>query len=237
MDKNEQFSFLWEHFHIPCQLLISRLNGDGFIANETRIQTVVPLAYLHVGLHIVSDALAGKAYYVQRCWKTQYRSLPQILVGLLYSRCEICMCVCVCGGGVFLSSAFLLLPIFSSFSNNAARHDLPNRQSVSPVRPGPVRSGQVKSGPVRSGQVSSVSQSLSQSIQNVSQTWALPPYLLVVMSKILWVCGPTFYAIICYNDIKYTRYFVKFRVLQIPISETNVRIVFYLFITQFLQRP
>ena len=30
----------------------------------------------------------------------------------------------------FLSWSFLLLPIFSSFSNNAARRDLPNRQSV-----------------------------------------------------------------------------------------------------------
>ena len=37
--KTKQFSFLYEHFHIPCHLLISRLNGDGFIANETRIQT------------------------------------------------------------------------------------------------------------------------------------------------------------------------------------------------------
>ena len=35
----KQFSFLYENFHIPCHLLISRLNGDGFIANETRIQT------------------------------------------------------------------------------------------------------------------------------------------------------------------------------------------------------
>ena len=45
------------------------------------------------------------------------------LVGLLYSRCEICVFI-------FLSWSFLLLPIFSSFSNNAVRHDLPNRQSV-----------------------------------------------------------------------------------------------------------
>ena len=30
----------------------------------------------------------------------------------------------------FLSWSFLFLLIFSSFSNNAARHDLPNRQSV-----------------------------------------------------------------------------------------------------------
>ena len=28
-------------FHIPCHLLISRLNGDGFVANETCIQTTV----------------------------------------------------------------------------------------------------------------------------------------------------------------------------------------------------
>ena len=34
----------------------------------------------------------------------------------------------------FLSSSFLLLPIFSSFSNNAARHDLPNRQSINQHR-------------------------------------------------------------------------------------------------------
>ena len=38
-NKTKQFSFLYENFHIPDHLLISRLNGDGFIANETRIQT------------------------------------------------------------------------------------------------------------------------------------------------------------------------------------------------------
>ena len=33
------------------------------IANETRIQTTgTTSVYLYVGLHIVSDALAGKAY-------------------------------------------------------------------------------------------------------------------------------------------------------------------------------
>ena len=34
------FQFLNETLHILCHLLISRLNGDGFIANETRtVQT------------------------------------------------------------------------------------------------------------------------------------------------------------------------------------------------------
>ena len=33
------FSFLYENFHNLCHLLISRLNGDGLIANETHIQT------------------------------------------------------------------------------------------------------------------------------------------------------------------------------------------------------
>ena len=37
--KKKQFSFLYENFHILCHLLISRLNGDGLIAKETRIQT------------------------------------------------------------------------------------------------------------------------------------------------------------------------------------------------------
>ena len=37
--KAKQFSFLWENFRIPCYLLISRLNGDGFIENESRNQT------------------------------------------------------------------------------------------------------------------------------------------------------------------------------------------------------
>ena len=59
--KTKQFSFLYENVRIRCHLLISTLNGDGFIANETRIQTAGTIVYLHVGLHIVSDALAGKA--------------------------------------------------------------------------------------------------------------------------------------------------------------------------------
>ena len=37
--KTKQFSFLSENVHIPCHPLISRLNGDGFIANRTCIQT------------------------------------------------------------------------------------------------------------------------------------------------------------------------------------------------------
>ena len=42
------------------------------------------------------------------------------------------------------------------------------------------------------------------------------------MSKILWACDTAVYAIICYNE---------FRILQLLLLETNVRIV-YLFITQ-----
>ena len=38
--KTKQFWFLLENFHIPIHLLISRLNGDGFTANETLIQTI-----------------------------------------------------------------------------------------------------------------------------------------------------------------------------------------------------
>ena len=40
MDKKRNSSyFLNEKFYIPCHLLISRINGDVFLANETRIQT------------------------------------------------------------------------------------------------------------------------------------------------------------------------------------------------------
>ena len=61
----------------------------------------------------------------------------------------------------FLSSSFLLLLIFSLFSNNATRHDLPNRQSINLQS---VSSVQVRSVQVRSGQVSqSVSLRVSQS--------------------------------------------------------------------------
>ena len=37
--KTKRFSISYNNFHIPCHLLISMLNGDGFKANETRIQT------------------------------------------------------------------------------------------------------------------------------------------------------------------------------------------------------
>ena len=53
----------------------------------------------------------------------------------------------------FFSWSFLKLSTFSSFSNNAAQHDLPNSQSVSPVQ---------------SSQ--SVCQSLSQSSQSVRES-------------------------------------------------------------------
>ena len=145
----------------------------------------------------------------------------------------------------FLSSSFLLLLIFSLFSNNATRRDLPNRQSIN-LR-------QINQSKNQSVTRQSVNQSIynlwetrdlppyllvvmskilscNQSIYNLWETRDLPPYLLVVMSKILWACDTAFYAVICYNYIKH---FVKFRVLQILILETNVRIVYYLFITQF----
>ena len=38
-NNNKQFPFMYGIFHIPCHILIGKLNGDGFIANETRIQT------------------------------------------------------------------------------------------------------------------------------------------------------------------------------------------------------
>ena len=100
--KTNPFSFLYENFQIPCHLLISRLYGDGFIANETRIQTT----------GTTSVSICRPAYFRRTCGKSvlgtnvlgMYRNVLQILVGLLYSRCEICV--------FFLSSSFLLLLIF-----------------------------------------------------------------------------------------------------------------------------
>ena len=37
--KKTHFPFLYGIFHIPCHILSCRLNGDGLIANESRIQT------------------------------------------------------------------------------------------------------------------------------------------------------------------------------------------------------
>ena len=108
--------------------------------------------------------------------------LLQILVGLLYSRCEICVFI-------FLSSSL----IFSLFSNNATQHDLLNRQSVN-----------------QSSSNQSVNQSINQSVSqsSVSQyrtfgKHGVYHHILGVMSKIHWACDTAFYAIICYNDIKH----------------------------------
>ena len=109
--KTKQFSFLYENFHILYHLLISRLNGDDSIANETCIQTTAT----------TSVSTCRPAYcFRQRCWEMQYRNT--ILVGLLYSRCEICVFI------FYLRLSFCSRS--SSFSNNVAPHDLPNHQSI-----------------------------------------------------------------------------------------------------------
>ena len=102
---------MYENFHILCHLLISRLNGDSSVANETRIQTTAT----------TSVSTCRPAYYFrQRCWEMHYRNT--ILVGLLYSRCEICVFI------FYLRLSFCSRS--SSFSNNVARCDLPDHQSI-----------------------------------------------------------------------------------------------------------
>ena len=80
--------------------------------------------------------------------------LLQILVGLLYNRWEIC---------AFISSSFLLLPIFSLFSNNKTRRDLPNRQSINQSINQPIN---------QSINLRQINQSTNQSVsrQSVSQS-------------------------------------------------------------------
>ena len=58
----KQFSFLYENFLILCHLLISRLNGDCLIANETCIQTTGTTSVSTCMPAYCSDALAGKMY-------------------------------------------------------------------------------------------------------------------------------------------------------------------------------
>ena len=101
-----------------CSLLISRLNGDGFIANETPIPTT----------GTTSVSTCRSAYCFRRtCGKSVLgtkvlgNAVPD-LIGLLYSRYEICVFI-------FCFRLSFCFPS-SSFSNNAARHDLPANQSI-----------------------------------------------------------------------------------------------------------
>ena len=121
--KTKQFSFLYEYVHIPCHLLIRRLNGNGFIANETRIQktgttsvsTCRPAYRFRCtcGNSVLSTKVLGNA--------VPERSLLQFLVGLLYSRCEICVFI------FYLHLSFRSRS--SSLLDNAARHDFPDHKS------------------------------------------------------------------------------------------------------------
>ena len=121
--KNETVLFLSKNVHIPCHLLISRLNGDGFIANEIRIQKIGTTsvstcrpAYCFrctCGKSVLSTKVLGNA--------VPERSLLQILVGLLFSRCEIRVFI------FYLRLSFCSRS--SSLLNNAARHDFPDHKS------------------------------------------------------------------------------------------------------------
>ena len=82
----------------------------------------------------------------------------------------------------------------------------------------------------------STNQSINQSINKSINIERLGNNVLLVMYKIVCACNTAFYAIICYKDIKTREHSVKFRVLQIPILETNMRIIYDLFISQILQR-
>ena len=72
---------------------------------------------------------------------------------------------------------------------------------------------------IRSGRVSWTVPNSQSVSPNAWETWGLPPYLLVVMSKLLGAYNTAFYAVICYNDIKYTRTFCKIQ----SFTNTNIR--------------
>ena len=90
---------------MPCYLLISGLNGDGFIANRTRIQTtnttiisICRPAYSFrcaCGKSIVGTKVLGNAL-LERRTNFVWPAVQQVR--------DLCV--------YFLSSSFLLLPIF-----------------------------------------------------------------------------------------------------------------------------
>ena len=105
MKITKQFSFWYENFHIPCHLLISRLNGDGFIANETRIQTT----------GTTSVSTCRPAYCFRRtCRKSILgtkvlgNAVPERITNVGWPAVQQVRDLCV----YFLSSPFLLLSIF-----------------------------------------------------------------------------------------------------------------------------
>ena len=93
---------------------------------------LVPLVYLHVGLHIVSDALTAENVLGT---KVLGNAVQERITNFSWPAVQQVRDLSV----YFLSSSFLLLPIFSLSSNNAARHDLPNSRSVRSGRVGRYR--------------------------------------------------------------------------------------------------
>ena len=109
------------NFSIPCHLLISRLNGDGFIANEIRIQTTgitsvstcrpVYCFRRTCGKSILGTKVLGNAV-LERTTHFGWPAVQQVR--------DLCVYFFIFAGLSFCSRS-------SSFSNNAARHDLPDR--------------------------------------------------------------------------------------------------------------
>ena len=128
-------------------MLNGMLNGDGFKANETRWQTTGTTSVSTCRPAYCFRRTSGKSVLGTKVLRN---AVSERTANFGWPAVQQVRDLCVY---LFLSWSFLLLPIFSSFSNNAARHDLPNRQSVSPVL----------SSPVQSSPVQSVSQSVSQS--------------------------------------------------------------------------
>ena len=48
--KTKQFSFLYENFHVPCHLLISRLKGDGFQSINKYIERLGDMGFTSISL-------------------------------------------------------------------------------------------------------------------------------------------------------------------------------------------
>ena len=105
MDKKRNSFHLYENFHIPYHLLTSRLNGDGFIANETRIQTTGTTSVSTCSPAYCFRRICGKRVLGT---KVLGDAVPERTTNFGWPGIQQVRVLCV----YFLSSYFLFLPMF-----------------------------------------------------------------------------------------------------------------------------
>ena len=103
--KRKSSHFFWGNFHVPCHLLIRWLNGDGFIANITCIQTTGTTGVSTCRPAYCFRSICGKSVLGT---KVLENAVLERTTNFVWPAVQQVRDLCV----YFLFSSFLLLQIF-----------------------------------------------------------------------------------------------------------------------------